>query len=666
MSPLGAVTRWVPPALLIFAAQPALGQPGAEDDDPIEIVDTPLPGPGAAPASAIPRRQLTEDAATDLPEVLHEQPGLRVTRLGGLGAFSTVSIRGSTAEQVAVFLDGVPLNQDAGGPVDLSTLPLGPVGSVAIHRHVAPIGYGVSALGGVVALSTRAPKHTEVEMAMGGGSFGSRLARGYAATGGPGAGVGVSLDYRGTQGDFEYVDDGGTRLEGGDDRRRARRHNMSDQASALVNGRLRRGDAQLSGLALLQWRDQQLPGLGSLPAEEASLTALRVLGGAHGVLHLAPLVLTATPYLTFNRTQLRDPRSEIGLGADDTEDDTWAAGLISGLAGHWEAGGWRVSPELVLTGRLSRFTPSGTSPALAGGQATERLRGSGALGITVSDDRWRLVGEGRYAHLRSEARRSGQRASDGLWTGRVGARRDWGDHRHGLRLSVDGVRAVRFPDLFEQFGNTGAVVGNPDLRPEAGWQADAGLVYALARGPLSARLEAHAFWGRISDLIQFERNSQGALVARNVDTAAITGAELGLWAQAGHRRGIRVRGALTGLDARSDGDRVARSGQRLPLRPGRQAFGRLGVFDVSAHGERGLAVEVDHTADNYLDFANLVAVPDRTLWGLSAWAERGPLRLDVTARNLADRGVVDLAGYPLPGLSVMALVTARPRLEGSP
>ena len=54
----------------------------------------------------------------DLPLILDQAVGVKTRRYGGLGSFSTVSIRGSTAEQVQVFLDGVSLNQAMGGGVD--------------------------------------------------------------------------------------------------------------------------------------------------------------------------------------------------------------------------------------------------------------------------------------------------------------------------------------------------------------------------------------------------------------------------------------------------------------------------------------------------------------------------------------------------------------------
>ncbi|MFN3198541.1 MAG: TonB-dependent receptor [Bradymonadia bacterium] len=638
------------------------------DDGAIVVIGGATSGPGRAPGGAIDRRTVQEDAGADLSEVLHEQPGLRVTRLGGLGAFSTLSIRGSTAEQVAIFLDGVPLNQASGGPVDLSTLPTAIVGEVVIHRHVAPIGYGVSALGGVVDVKSRVPKGRDVEMVVGGGSFGTHSAQAWLAEGERGRAWGIALDHRGTQGDFEYVDDQGTLLGAeGDDVRRTRDHNRSALTSALINGRLQWGELSIKALTLLQSRSVELPGLGSIPAEEARLKSWRGLVGAQGALWLDPMLVTVSPYLTVSRTQLKDPLSEVGLSPDDTRDDTFATGATADLTADVAWGSWQLSPQVVFAGRYESFEPESANPALGRGQSTHRVRGSGAAGVTLTDEVWSWVAEGRYTQLRSSTAQ-GESVSDGQWTGRIGVRRELGDADHGLRLSVDGTRAVRFPDLFELFGNTGTVLGNPELKPERGWQGDLGAVYALSNSARDAslRLEAHGFVGRVDDLVQFERNSQGVLVARNVDTASLEGAEIGLWTRWGRHRGITVRGAFTWLDARSESVQVARDGKRLPLRPGRQVYGRLGWFDEGdAFWAWGLSAEIEHVGDNALDFANLIAVPDRTLYGAGAWvtAFRGQLRGDLTVRNLTDTQVVDLAGYPLPGVSVMAQITARPLLE---
>jgi outer membrane cobalamin receptor len=43
-------------------------------------------------------------------EVLASLPGVQYTRQGGVGSFQTVSIRGVSAKNIVVCMDGIPLN----------------------------------------------------------------------------------------------------------------------------------------------------------------------------------------------------------------------------------------------------------------------------------------------------------------------------------------------------------------------------------------------------------------------------------------------------------------------------------------------------------------------------------------------------------------------------
>ena len=79
-------------------------------------------------------REYFDGRETSLPDVLAEAVGVQVKRLGGLGAFSAISLRGSSADQVEVYLDGMLLNAAVGGGVDLGNLPLAHVGQIEIYR----------------------------------------------------------------------------------------------------------------------------------------------------------------------------------------------------------------------------------------------------------------------------------------------------------------------------------------------------------------------------------------------------------------------------------------------------------------------------------------------------------------------------------------------------
>ena len=99
-------------------------------------------------------REDFEGKMEDLADVLQNEAAVEVRQSGGLGSFSTISIRGSSSDQVMVFLDGVLLNDASGGGVDLSSISLSDVESIEIYRGVTPINFDKASIGGVVNIKT--------------------------------------------------------------------------------------------------------------------------------------------------------------------------------------------------------------------------------------------------------------------------------------------------------------------------------------------------------------------------------------------------------------------------------------------------------------------------------------------------------------------------------
>ena len=93
----------------------------------------------------------------DLASVLAQMVGVKVKQYGGLSDFATVSIRGSSANQVNVYLDGVPVNDAYSGVTNIADLPLGGVERVEVYRGFAPPHLGSGAMGGAVNLITTDP-----------------------------------------------------------------------------------------------------------------------------------------------------------------------------------------------------------------------------------------------------------------------------------------------------------------------------------------------------------------------------------------------------------------------------------------------------------------------------------------------------------------------------
>ena len=94
-------------------------------------------------------------AVGSLAEALVEAAGVRVTQYGGMGAFSTMSLRGAPPGHVTVLLDGVPLTSAASGVVDLADVPAASVEAIELYRGAAPVSFASPTPGGLVNLVTR-------------------------------------------------------------------------------------------------------------------------------------------------------------------------------------------------------------------------------------------------------------------------------------------------------------------------------------------------------------------------------------------------------------------------------------------------------------------------------------------------------------------------------
>ena len=110
---------------------------------------------GTPQAGGFVSRAKLEDAPreiTDTASLIEPLPGVHVRRLGADDSFATLSIRGTSSTQVAVFLAGVPLSGGADPTLDLATLPLWPGAQVRVFRSFAPAALGRGSLGGTLVL----------------------------------------------------------------------------------------------------------------------------------------------------------------------------------------------------------------------------------------------------------------------------------------------------------------------------------------------------------------------------------------------------------------------------------------------------------------------------------------------------------------------------------
>ena len=611
----------------------------------------------AASASVITAERTPRSAET-MADLLGDAPGVTVSRLGGVGAPALLSLRGSSWEQVSVYLDGVNLNLAAGGGVDLSTLPIGDVARVEVYRGVTPIAYGGSAIGGVVSVETQRPRRDAATVEIGGGSFGTWLGGGSGSLVGNGYGVYVGVHALRSTGDFKFVDDKGTAFDPSDDETIARRNNFVRELDGAVRGYVTLpGNRELSLIALGLDRDQGLAGYPRYPTTRSELRTRRAVGslayqsrdelGAHSQLR-------AQLYGYGLVQRFVDPLSEIAATPTYERDRTLALGAT--VRGRWVPSAW-LQPAVLLDARRESQVPVDLTTGERGVASTRMVGVVGAeAALRVAAARLAII-----PSLRLEVSRDMSAGRDSLGdlvdpgapvvralpVARLAVTQSPCD---GVTLRANLGRYARLPTFLELYGNTGFILGNRELEPERGTTADLGAAVAWSAGDVAVTADAAGFAAITDDLIQFQQNAYGVARARNIGHARVLGVESSAELRYRHAY-LYAQTTLT--DARDESDSAAAADHQLPYRPRVHVTVRPELRRVPVgSAELGAYVELDVTGGNYVDPANLVRLPSRALLGAGASIGQGRGRLIASVTNLTGASEADLLSYPLPGRAV--------------
>jgi iron complex outermembrane receptor protein len=617
-------------------------------------------------------------------ELLARFPGATVRSIGGLGQFSAVSIRGSSAEQVQVVIDGVPLNDSFAGLTDLSLLPLETAGRIEVYRGFIPLRFGGAAPGGVVQLVGRPIDATRTSARGGLGSFGARqLSLTHDHRFSRRWGASAHVGYAGAAGDFPFYSTANTPSIPEDDSLVRRTNNSYDR----VVGHLRiegRGDRWRWTLRqFVSDRRRGIAGPATAQSERASLrtTQARTIsqvkhlglggpgGAARGVLGL-----------TLQRSLLEDPRGELGVGTGGQGN----LGVDAYGSPQLRLPAWRGSfidvHGAVRLQRVSIETIDGDEIVERVGHG--RLSARAGLGVEqhLHEDRWRIDAGATATVVRSDIAESAanplagqaRKSTDVGWAPRLAIR--WRGHRNlDVRGSVGGY--FRPPTLLELFGDRGFAVGNSDLEPERGFATDLGITWTSTFGGHErsfVRARVGGFLNLGQDTITWV---QAAQVARpiNIGGSLAAGAESALFVSI-HDDALTLDANYTFLETENRGGIDGQSGNPLPGRPRHEATARAttGWEFRRTHTplEPRLTYTLDALAATYLDPSGRFSLPPRILHGVSMQLDIDRrMRVAFEVRNLANTisttwtpptatatpqavPITDFIGYPIPGRSL--------------
>jgi vitamin B12 transporter len=110
------------------------------------------------PVTVIGQDEIDAVQGADVTRVLRRAPGVAITRNGPPGAFTGVRVRGASAEQLLVLVDGVRVADPAapGGGFDFGNLGAGEIEKLDLLRGSNSTIWGSDAIGGVLLVTTRA------------------------------------------------------------------------------------------------------------------------------------------------------------------------------------------------------------------------------------------------------------------------------------------------------------------------------------------------------------------------------------------------------------------------------------------------------------------------------------------------------------------------------
>jgi vitamin B12 transporter len=341
-------------------------------------------------ATVLDREAIARANARDLGELLAAGAGLTVTRRGGPGAPATLSIRGSTANQVLVLVDGVPLNDPVTGDADLSTVRPDLVERIVVLRGAQAARYGARALAGAVLVETRRPKATDFTLGVGAAAWGERSTH---ASGGWRGGSKTIVSallgagYDRTTGDFTFAVPA---VRGGG--KASRLNGDSKRLGGLATAAVERGGWSLRGRFEAHELERGMPGSIVQPSRAARQDRTQLGGGVQlkrtGERSEHRLDLG----IQRQRSRYTDPSPPLGPAYDDSLS---ARNISAALTSSARVRGLAVSAG----GEFRRLDLRATS--LTNGPAAQRFVGiwtQARAGGTIASARWELAATARGDH----------------------------------------------------------------------------------------------------------------------------------------------------------------------------------------------------------------------------------------------------------------------------
>lgn len=562
-----------------------------------------------------------EKRYTTTQEVLRSATGANIRSIGGLGGYSTVSLRGAGAHQCLVLVDGIRLNTATGGGVDISQIPLSNVKRIDIIRGSDSALFGENALGGVVNIVTKDPRKTlcsDLDASI--GSYGARAVS-VGLSGPMNDRVSLVLDVsrRHADNDYTFENNNGTENDHSDDFEDTRKNNAFDDISVMAKITAQDTKWSVKATGIHYDSHKEMPGIITFPTPQAQQDITR------NTYHLS----TRTNYadtldinVNVSRSQQdNDYEDPLNNTFSDTEtvDDHAVFSCTYSLADITFSPGFSYLRESINDssfGIASRDTRSGI---MRMGFSREIID---ILATFRMDDNSRFDREHTYR------------------AGLMLRLLDW------LRIKANIGKGYRTPSYYELYFDHGFIIGNRDLSPEESYSWDVGpsIEHEIFGISLSY------FNTRYDDLITYILQSGLYFKPYNISRSKAHGIEFHAWIEPCDE--IRVSGNYTFNKIVDSTGEANRDGNQIPGQPRNSANVQIDLNKKIRQQNIGFYAGYNYIEGNFVTRANTKKLPDRRIVnaGFSVDLIKN-LTLSFDIKNVFDKKVYDLRGFPLEGRS---------------
>ncbi|MGB3389882.1 MAG: TonB-dependent receptor [Pseudaminobacter sp.] len=611
---------------LLISQAPASAQ--ESDDAAIRLdqitVTTPLRRESSLERSTssvtvVGEEEIRRSAAPDLPSLLKSYPGVTVTSNGGMGADSSVSLRGTTAAQTLVLVNGVRAGSATSGTVNLSAIPLASIERIEIAKGGHSAQYGADAIGGIINIITKqggicADGRTSCGTATVGvlhpwGGYLSGNVQGQSE-----AGVNYSFGAQvlGTEGyDFTLPTTYGHEPDKDGFRQGSVNFSLSkdlDWGRVYADGLYARGRNQY---------DRQ-------PANESDTNNFSGRLGAR-------IDHSDSWSSTVELMSALDNSSNFGPGVEGDDFDTLRYGILASTQKTFEINETKHTP----LGGIEAYRDSVNGTSISSAAYAETKRDLAAVFGQYSFEYQALTIDSglRYDH---------NEQFGSATTYNIGASYELIDGLVARASYATGFRAPTFNDLYYP---DPYLSGNPDLKPETSRSYEVGLNWqATARTSLDMAL----YHTRVKDQINWAPVAPGSFMWHpdNVEQVEITGFEAAL----AHQFNDQWSGSL-GIDIRQPLNKSSGTHGKYVAHADR--FKAIAGLAYKPTEQLELSASVIYGRARYADVANNTKLPDYVtadFTALYALDDRSQFKLSVA--NLFDEQYETKKGFWAPGRTI--------------